>query len=236
MSGSYWLDDLCRVAQVVDLPNGRRVRVRSLSDVERRACDMDALRTSAVLAEALKDESSKEYQAILLPVIQGGAEKLREALISYRYLSATREMARTIQPDYIPFPDNPSEDERREVITKRGEHLKAISDKRTEGTKLLVDELRVKLEGLGDEDLLLLFKKHASTGNADAMYSDEYVRQAVYVACETEDGSAKFFKSRDEASGVPAKIRTLLWGALIEADTLDPFLLTSRSATESSTA
>ncbi len=230
------LDDLCHVCEVVTLPNGRKVRVRAMSDVDRRECELEAMSTAARLVKLLRDETSREYQAILLPQIQGGVEKIKASLIAYRDLAAVREAAREILPEYIPFPDNAQDDEKRDVLLQRAEHLRKINERRIELREQKVADFRKSLETMDDESLTKLFHKNAADGVADSLYMDEYVRHLLYMTCETEDGTKRFFKSVEEVRSLNPAVRDFLYGEYLKVDSADPFLLQSPSATESSTA
>lgn len=230
------LDDLCHVCEVVTLPNGRKIRVRAMSDVDRRECELEAMSIAARLVKLLRDDASREYQAILLPQIQGGLERIKSSLAAYRDLSAVREAAREILPEYIPFPDNAQDDEKRDVLLKRTEHLKSINERRIALRKQKVEEFKKSLEAMDEESLTKLFHKNAADGVADSVYMDEYVRYLLYLTCEIEDGTKRFFKSVDEVRSLNPAVRDFLYGEYLKVDSADPFLLQSPSAMESSTA
>jgi len=231
-----FLDDLCRVAKAVELPNGKRLRIRALSDTEQRERDLEALRVSAVFQKALRNEDSREYQAILLPFAESTPEEKRNALTAYRMLSAVREAAQNIRPRFIPFPDNASEDERRDVLNQRLEQMTKITEQRRAETERLVEETKRQVADLNGDGLSALLRKHAISASADGLYTDEFVNQTIYLASETEDGSARFYASPQVVRSLHAKVRNKLFDEYLEVDAVDPFLLTLPPATESSTA
>lgn len=231
-----FLDRLCRTAKQVTLPNKAEVRVRTLSDVERRDCELHALRESALLVEKLRAQDSKEYQAILLPVRQGGADRIRDSLVAYRRVVFAREVGRDLPMQFIPFPDNAGDEERREVILKRDQAFKDLTERRAKRVDELIEAYRQSLTDKSESDLMALFDRQAADGNANGLYQDEVVRSTVYYATETPDGSKRYFTDLDEVRGLPTRVLTFLYEQYLEADSADPFLLPSPSATESSTA
>lgn len=231
------LDDLCRPAVDKTLPNGKTVRVRALSDVERRTCDMEALALSARLARALGDKESREYQAYILPtLLEGSDERKRDAIVAYRSLTAVRESNRTVQSRYIPFPDNATDEERREVIDKRQAESLAVLERRAAETKRLIDETRQQIAEMIGETLDAKLEREAKNAISSGLYSDEFVRHTIYHACEFDGGAARFFASVEAVRSLPVAILNFLWDAYNEVDSIDPFLLASPSVTESSTA
>ena len=231
-----FLDRLCRTAMEVALPNGEKVRVRVLSDTERRDVELHALRESALLVEKLRKEDSPEYQAILLPVRQGGAERIRESLVAYRRVVFIRESIREIAAQFIPFPDNATDAEKRDVLLRREAQTPELIQKRAEWVDKRLTEYRESLADKAEADLLQLFDKQAADGNANGLYQDEILRATVYYSTETPDGQAHYYASLEEVRGLPTSILTFLHDRYLEVDRVDPFLLPSPSVTESLTA
>lgn len=236
MKDGITLDDLCRAYKVVELPNKAKVRVRVLSDTERRECDMEALRASSLLVKQLRDHDSKEYAALILPTLQRGEEGMKEALCAYRELMAIREVAREITPQYIPFPDDAKEDERRDVIEKRTAQFEEIQTQRIARVKEIVESFRKGLEGKPLDDVTAMIGKYAEEGNADSLFQDEYLRWNIYLSCEKEDGNGKFFANIEAVKSMPQKVKMELFKAYAEVDAVDPFLFNKPSVTDSSTA
>lgn len=231
----FLLDDLCRPYEIVTLPNGKNVRVRALSDAELRARDLEATRVSAVMMERLRDPNSREYQSIVLPVLQGDAAVMRQALLAYRSVEAAREVQIEIQPEFIPFPDNASEEEKREVMLRREAQNKEIAEKRAARIAALVEKEKAALSEMDEDKLRDLVSRRSVNGVSDSIWSDEFVIQTIYLSCEVEDGSGRYFVSPDQARGLPRTVRSLLWNKYAEADRIDPFSFASPSPTESLT-
>ena len=231
----FLLDDLARVFTEVELPNGRALRVRALSDTELRQRDMEALAVSARLAQRLKDSNTAEYAGVILPLLEAPVEGMRQTLLSFRYLSATREAARSITPQYIPFPEGAEEEERREVVLRREGQMKELAEKRGAEVKRLVDETQVELSALGEEDLTRRIRESAASASADGVFADESVHWTIYMACE-KPGGGRFFGSIEEVRSLGNAVRAMLYLKYNEVDRVDPFHLPSPSVTGSSPA
>lgn len=235
MKDGITLDDLCRAYKVIELPNGAKVRVRVLSDTERRECDMEALRASSVLVKQLRDKDSKEYAALILPTLQRGLDGMKKALCDYRELMAIREVAREITPNYIPFPDDAKDDERRDVIERRTAHFEEIQKKRLDRVTEIVATFRKSLDDKTVDDITAMIGKYAEDGNADSLFQDEYLRWNIYLSCEKEDGNGKFFANIEAVNSLPQKVKMELFKAYAEVDSVDPFLFNKPSVTDTST-
>lgn len=234
--GDYFLNDLCTVCKQYTLPNRVVVSVRALSDVEQRQRELEALRLSATLAERLKDEQSADYQSIILPLLQGEPDALKNNLLAFKRIDATREAALTIRPRYLPFPDNASDEEKRDVVIAREKQNATIAEEKQVYVTKELEKTRLLLETLPDADLRHQLKRYAINGSSYNLYSDEYIRQTVYISTETEDGKRRYFASVDEVRRLNPKVRDFLWRAYVEVDSIDPFNLPSPSVTESLTA
>lgn len=230
------LDRLCRVYKSSSLPNGDTVRLRCLSDTEKRECELEALYASSKVVQRLRDKSSRDYQAIILKIKMDGVEVMREALVAYFRLHYTRQSFREVKEKFIPFPDNAQDDERRDVLIRRSDQREAIGKQRQEWVAAKVVDYAQSLDGKSEDELGALIDKYAADGNANIFYNEEYVRAAIFYATETSDGTRRFYASLDEVRALPAQIVNALYHDYQGVDGVDPFLLKSPSATDTSTA
>jgi hypothetical protein len=190
--GDITLDHLMRANKAVVLPDNSTVRVRSLSDAERRQKQLASLRASIRLDEKLADETTDEYAVYLYSVKQLSRDELLKVLEQWKRNNAMESAVRELEPEYIPFPDNPSDDEMKDVLKLREASEKQLADRRVEYVENQVKAYLQSAEKWTDDTLLkeAIARKRMLVSLEEVLNEDVY--QSVYLGTCKEDGSRYF--------------------------------------------
>jgi len=223
------VDRLFRVSKDIELL-GHKLKVRALSDLEMQLRHREAMRASVVVERALRDPDSTESLVNLAPLEQSAPDDLKSILVIYHQRETQIKAAREIPLDYLPFPDEATEEEQREVLARRETHAKLIQDKRKASVEQEVESYRKSLEDKSVEWLLAQAKGKTIMANASASFAEEFALHTIYTTLETPEGK-RYFDSLDEVRLVPASVRNLILTTFSEVNDLDPLRLNGQSAT-----
>jgi hypothetical protein len=214
------LDKLMRASKAIVLPDNNTVTVRSLSDAERRQKQLASLRASVRLDEKLADESSDEYAVYLYPLKQLSRDELLEILAQWKRGNAMETSMRDIENEYIPFPDNASMDEEKEVLKKREENEKLVETQRKEYAENLVAEYLKSAEKWDDGRVLreALARKRMIVSLEEVLNEDVY--QCVYLGTYTEDGK-RYFQNVQRVRESPTQLLIFLLENQREVDNIN---------------
>lgn len=233
MSKDFGIDKLFRAYKEVELPNGTVLRVRALSDLEIRTIDQRALALSAEYREKLDRQDSDEYRALVYDSGKWDEDAIIDMLEPYYRLQFVEEAARKIPYEYIPFPENASEEQRREILAKRQKSEEEIRKKRD---KFVEDSLKRKinkLRKLAHDQFVAETLKDIKEMAARLEYSTYRTLLILLAACEKEDGE-RYFSNLEEVMSVPERIRNELFLAYNEVSAIDVWELEKNSSTDTS--
>lgn len=226
---SFRLDDLYNTEATVTLPDERVITVRTLTDAEVNLRDLASLEASSVVEEQYSDEGSEDYKSLIGPIELLDPPDLIAIIMAVRERFIGERVNSEHPFRYIPFPDKASEEEKREVLTRRRESEAKVIHRRSEEKSATLIKERTDLEELDDPGELLRRAKNSmmNTEMFTARVSEFYA-QTVYLSC-TEDGDLAFdletLQRQGRKDGLNAKVFNRLLEVYGEIDIADPWIL-----------
>lgn len=215
------LDRLFRRTKVVEMPDGAKVKVRALSDIEMQERNRTGLAARHVAEKRLRDHDSLEYKATLLPLEEAEADQLRATLFVYQRFDLSSLANEKYPYLYVPEPDEATEAEKLETITRREEREKEINDKREVWMKAEADRYAETLDKKDDDWLRRECARRTAEFFGREAFAEAVTSYEIYRSVENLDGS-RYFENQAEVGNVPTAVKTKLYGEMREVNSLDP--------------
>jgi len=237
------VDALFRATEDFDLPGGQKGMVRALSDSERTHRQRYALLKSLEVERELRDETSDAYKLDIAPLARTESPEALIALVLETKRLGLRREALALYPDrYIPFPEDASDIEEREVLEQRRETEAQIHKRRNDLVEKRLAEIHQKWEDQPIEAL----RQAAMTSCVDVYAREELFRAAeiytvwagtfVYEDQENSTNPKRLFKSPESVSEVPTDAIQHLLVKVSAIDSVDVWELQKNSLTGSGMA
>lgn len=221
----FRLDQFMRVClDDVALPDGRKITIRTLSELENNARHDYGVAEAMRVSEALKNHESDLYKVKILPLYDATLESIQNLVSQGRVMELVREANDLYPMDFVPIPDSPTLAE--EVSAAEGQ-MKVESDTYTARAKHIlngVNSYKDKLAELPKDALMREIELRAQQ-----VYSSSYQRDAeMYytVWCSTEIGGKRVWKNPEEVQNLPGQLVTFLYDKYTEVDAVDPWEVT----------
>ena len=223
------IDKFFRVSTTTELPDGTRVSVRCLSDIELKARDTHSLSHVARMTEALKDPNSEDYRNKIQALDNATDASLVETLVMSWRDEWAREARDLLRVDFFPYPENATDLERVDVDRRQREHEQSVF---TERAKYMINrEMKFRETASGwDRDVLLRNIKQRAIG----LYAlDEGLQEQVYwtVWRSVELDGKTYWDSVDEVRQLTKTVIDRLTSVYREVDAQDPWALTKSEST-----
>lgn len=225
--GKLYLDKLFRSTIDAELPGGEKVRVHAMTGPQRRFRSQSAMATSSRIEARMKDKESEEYASHILPLAIAPRESLNEALAHYARADAARKAGADIEPEYVPFPDEASEEEQRAVLLAREAEDERVDKARLELVQRIVAAAQGEIAAMTDDDARLAVQKKTVEYTTSAAYAEELVSWTIANCVTTPDGKPRF--TIDEARGLSDEVKSGLFVEFLEVDGVDPLDLSGQS-------
>ena len=210
------LDKLFRTTTDVELPGGRTVSVRVLSDPDMRVRDDMAQRAFRRVARAFRDEEGDEYINNVAPLDDANDDSLRSLLVALHSVIVRQEAVREIRPTVIPEPEGAAPDEKIEVEDRRDAEDKRVQKERVAHIEARLNKYRKSLEELDSDALLDRARAGISAPFSTDAADEEFTCWTIHLST---DGA---FDVEDVRNMHPA-IKDKLMEAYLEVDQIDPF-------------
>ena len=223
------VDRLFRVRQKVDL-RGIVLNVRALTDLEVYERSRLAMAASMRAQQRLRDHASDDYLASIVSLERLEDETLRSICTTNHSGELGPDIYREFPLAYIPFPDNPTEDESRDVLAKREEAEKKLIEKRVGALRERLEKYSQTIAEKPREWLLKEAARLVERAVVEAAFEVEHDVQSLYLSVETLEGE-HYFKNLEEARAIPASVRVQLMTVLRGVNDLDPLALSLPSST-----
>jgi len=201
--------------------HGQALVARALSGPENDERNLHATRTAMLLERKLKDPESVEYWGNLRVYDEMAPETLRELLLAFRRTTYRQDAVRDEPPTYIPFPENATEEQKREVLARRDEEAAAWGQRIDESVKRRMKSFEDSLATLAPEALLAQVKRAAIYNLTNAAANDAFVHYSLYLSIQTPQGERRF-ASVEEAAGLPDPVVTVFYQKVREVNEIDP--------------
>ena len=206
--------------------------MRTLTDAELSLRELTSLEASSVTEERLEDEASEEYKSIIAPLSRLDPPDLIAVIMAVRGRFIEERVRSEFPFRYIPFPDDATEEEKREVLTSRREHEATVRQKRSEDYSTRMAKDRGELEGLDTEELIAKAKNALISTEVFTAKLTEFHIQTIYMACVVDGKPAFDFdvvKNHGTKGGLNDRVFSRLLGVYGEVDTADPWELEKHS-------
>jgi hypothetical protein len=210
------LDKLFRTTTDVELPGGRTVSVRVLSDPDIRVRDDMSQRAYRRVARAFRNEESEEYINNVAPLDDASDDSLRSLLVALHSVAVRHEAVREFRPAVIPEPEGATPDEKIEVEDKRDAEDERVQKERIAHIEGRLNKYRKSLKELDPKALLDRAKAGISAPFSTDAADEEFMCWTIHLST---DGA---FEVEDVRNMHPA-IKDKLMEAYLEVDRIDPF-------------
>lgn len=201
-----------------------KITVKALSDLDVRERDRIALRASRDYADALGEEDSEEFQEHVAPLLEMDAVDMRTAIASVQERQFWRDAEDELPFDYVPFPDEPTLEERQDVLRRREEHEDGVKEKRRQAVAKRLANFIEKMQDWSDEMLRRQLRNRAIANLSWARYADVYTWATLALACFDGDGKP-YFSSYEKVAKTSSKMTAKLFEAYRHVDSVDPWEL-----------
>lgn len=231
--GNITLDRLMRPRKEVALPTGETVVVRALASQELSLREAEATRAAALAEKEVRTPGTPRHDTYILRLETLSEELLRNQALEYASLDAWRRVEEVVKPDYIPEPEEATEEERRATVLKREEHLQQVAERRRLWVESAVATEKARLEGLDRDRLLaeVTTRTHRLVG--DLAYREKFLAYTKRTSTLKLDGQP-YFSSDEEALATHPAMDDLITRAFVEVNDFDPLSLSGTSSTATS--
>ncbi|NIQ88604.1 MAG: hypothetical protein GWN93_05810 [Deltaproteobacteria bacterium] len=225
----FRLDKLYNTEAVVTLPDGSVVTVRVLTDAEVQIRELAATKAAGAVERQLRDKDSEEYEDLIAPLQQLDRDGHEAIVMSIAAITMSEEVQREYAFRYIPFPDDATEEERRETLEARDEHEARIQRQRSEELSRRLAARREELKVL-DEDTLRT-RAESATVRTQAFNDrlEEFYCQTVYMSCRDSKDAPAFdlesVRRHGKSDGLNGTVYRRLLDIYTEIDIADPWVL-----------
>lgn len=226
----FRLDQFMRVCQEdVPLPNGDKVTVRILSELENNARRDYGIAEAMRVSEQLKNPETELYQTKVAPLKDASIESVIDVLSQGRIYELVREANDLYRMDFIVPRDNSTllEDvdttlaqktREDEVYAARAKHL-------LDGIKVYKD----KVSALPRDVLNREIEARAQQVYSQVAARDAELYYTIWCAVIDKDGK-RYFKNASEVRNLPGSIVSYLSDKYAEVDAIDPWEVTKSLA------
>ena len=194
------LDSLFLSSAEIELGN-TKLYLRALSDFDLQARDEYALLALAKKNKELSDPASNDYLRYLGWTDAATDEQLQDMVLRVASYDFQRQALSDIQPKLIPMPDDATDEERADILTKREEESVATQEARKDSVKAKNDALSEELKLLDHWKLLA----RARRSQANFQERDAYIRAVeqytLYAICFKDSAcKERLFSKPDDVS------------------------------------
>lgn len=212
----------------VPLPNGDKVTLRILSELEANARRDYGIAEAMRVSELLKNPESELYKVKVLPLKDASVESIINLLAQGRLDELVREANDLYRMDFIPPRDNASLQEDIETIQNQKRREDEVYAARA---KHLLDGIASYKKTVSDLPREQLNREIEA--RAQQVYPAVYAKDAeLYytIWCATEVDGKKYFKNPSEVVNLPGSMVTYLSQAYAKVDAVDPWEVTKSLA------
>ena len=231
-SVTFKLDDLYNTEAEVTLPDDKVIQVRTLTEAEANVRELEAIKAASAVEAEMKDEATQKHKDLIEPLQQLTHDGRVAVTMSVAELTMREEVARDKPFRYIPFPDDATEEEKRDVMLRRDEHEAKVRQDRSEELSRRLTRRREELQEL--EDGVLLERSRAALVGTEAFNKriDEFYSQTVYMSAR-HNGKPAFkleaVRNHGKGDGLNEKVYRRLLEVYGEIDSVDPWVLQKHS-------
>jgi hypothetical protein len=220
----FKLDEFLRVYDEVTLPNGEVVTCRVLSDIEQSDKGAYALSRSVEMMTDLRNEDSESHRLRIAALKHAPSPQLIDTLIQAKMGELGREAAMKHPIRFFPYPEDATEQEKREAEVKQRNHEEEVRMERIKYVSDRVKSLRDHYESI-DRELLVKTAMEVAIG----LYSDSASMDALkwYTIWRSYEKDGKpYWESPGSVGKMGDRMVDGLYSRYMEVDSQDPWELT----------
>ena len=225
----FRLDDLYNTEAFLGLPDGTEITVRTLTDAESQIRDSAARAAAGAVEKRLRDSESEEYADLMTPLQHADRDGMMAIIMSIAAITMSQEVQNEYPYRYIPFPDEATEEERREVIERREEHEARVRQSRSEELSRRLAARREELLILDEDDLRSRAERALIATESFNNRVSEFYAQTVYMSCRNGDDRPMFelddVRRHGRSDGLNESVYRRLLEVYQEIDQVDPWVL-----------
>lgn len=230
---SFRLDDLYNTEADITLPDGQVITVRTMTDAEVNVRELASLEVSSVIEERLSDKGDPEYLSLIAPLEHLDPPDLIAVIMAVKTRYIEDRVRAEFPFRYIPFPDDATDEEKRDVLTRRRESEAKVQQRRSEVQSERGAKERADLEELDHDELRARATNALVSTEMFTARLTEYYAQTIFMACVDEDGSPTFdleaVRKHGTRGGLNEKVFQRLMSVYNEIDDVDPWILEKHS-------
>ena len=230
---SYSLDDFYRVQGTFDLPDGKKIYLRSLSDDEQNMRRKAATVVSRNRRKELRDESSAAFADFVQPVEWAEDEDLTETIVVLSQQEFQQDAAIQFPRRQIPYPDEADLEEQHEVDDKREQRFLEIIEERRKYVEKRTEEFRKKVQDWTREQRVAKCRELQIGNHAVQAYMEEFFDQLILLGSFSDKKRKKPYFKDSDVKQLDPRIKAPLMAKLREINELDIFQLQTFSSTAS---
>ena len=232
---AYTLDDFFRVQGEFDLPNGKKIYLRSLSDNEQSIRREAAIIASRNKRLELRDEKSPAFARLIEPLEHAEDEDLVQTIVALSVTEFQRDARDQFPRRHIPNPDDAELDEVHETLDKRDQHWQEVLEQRQKYIEGRSKELEKKVRDKWTRKQRVTRCRELQVNNqAMAAYFDEFLDHLILLGSYKDEKRTKpWFASIEEVRELNPKIKAPLLAEIQRLNEVDVFALQDFSSTAS---
>jgi hypothetical protein len=228
MSVTFKLDDLYNTEAEVALPDGKVILVRTLTDAEVNHRELEAIKAASVVEAEFEDETSQRYKDLIEPLQRLDHDGLVAIIMAVQEVVIREEVVRENPFRYVPFPDDATEDEKRDVMRRREEQEAQVRQRRSEEISRRLSARREEMQILEDDDLMKRAKRALVNTEAFNRRIEEFYTQTVYQSTWLDSKhpfKLEAVRGHGKRDGLNEKVFRKILEVYGEIDTADPWVL-----------
>ena len=231
----YSLDDFFRVQGEFDLPDGKKIYLRSLSDNEQSIRRQAANLASRDKRLEFRDEESSAFIRFIAPLEYAADEDLIETILELSKRELQRDALLEFPQRHIPNPDDAELNEIHETLDKREAHWQEIIKQRQKYIEARSKELEKKLRDKWTREQKIARCRELTVENhSGAAFFDEFFDQLILLGSYKDEKRTKpWFASIEEVRELNPKIKAPLLAEIQRLNEVDVFALQDFSSTAS---
>lgn len=224
------LDRLFRAEKPVELA-GRQLVVRALSSYEIKCRFDEATLATLQVRRDVKLPDSRYYQLNIQSTLEAASDvELRELIARGTSGQATGEAVRDIQPEYVPYPDDASDEERAATLIGRQAQLDKAVQLRNEYVVNKTQAKLVEVATWARPELEREYIRLAIATLLDNTFGEIYNNAGLLYAVRQANGEP-YFASLQEVAECDDRVRARLSIEVRSINEIDPLAWSGPSST-----
>jgi hypothetical protein len=220
------LEDLFRSKLAVTIGE-TTLWLRVLSDFDLQSRDEYDMHAMSTRRRALETPGTMEYETFVADISNHSDEDLRDSILVVAEMEFVREaqsadLQPDLQPNFYPFPDDATDEEKAEVLAKRDAEPARVEKLRLEWVKKRVEVKKLELSGVAHDQLVFQIKGSQKDAQGRAASMRAFANYTIYAATFKDEAcKERAFGSPEQAGELAPAVKGFLYSKYFgELDTL----------------